>query len=171
MLCAGMDVHKKFCQIIVCTKEGEVIKEGKVKTSEREIREFFYGLKNITLAIEASRNYGYIVDALAKDGHEILMAHPLKTRAIAEAKVKSDKIDAKILADLARGNLLPTSWIPPKEIRELRDLVRQRIFLVRQRTKLKNRIHAELIKRGIEYRRNIFTKAEKNRCLAYRFQQ
>ncbi len=40
------------------------------------------------------------------------MAHPLRTRAIA---------DAKILADLTRGNLLPTSWIPPKEIRELRD--------------------------------------------------
>ena len=52
------------------------------------------------------------------------MAHPLRTRAIADAKIKSDKIDAKILADLTRGNLLPTSWIPPKEIRELRDLVR-----------------------------------------------
>ena len=89
------------------------------------------------------------------------MAHPLKTRAIAEAKIKSDKIDARILADLARGNLLPTSWIPPKEIRELRDLSRQRIFLVKQRTKLKNKIHAELIKRGIECRGNIFTKAGK----------
>jgi len=54
---------------------------------------------------------------------------------------------------------LPTSWIPPKEIRELRDLVRQRIFLVKQKTKIKNKIHAELIKRGIEYKRNIFTKA------------
>ena len=89
------------------------------------------------------------------------MAHPLKTRAIAEARIKSDKIDARILADLARGNLLPTSWIPPKEIRELRDLIRQRIFLVKQRTKLKNKIHAELIKRGIECRGNIFTKAGK----------
>jgi transposase len=161
MLYAGMDVHKKFCQIIVCTKEGEVIKKGKVKTNEKEIREFFYGLKNVKVAIEASTNYSYIVDALANDGYEILMAHPLKTRAIAEAKIKSDKIDAKILADLTRGNLLPTSWIPPKEIRELRDLVRQRIFLVRQKTKIKNKIHAELIKRGIEYKRNIFTKAGK----------
>ena len=87
------------------------------------------------------------------------MAHPLRTRAIADAKIKSDKIDAKILADLTRGNLLPTSWIPPKEIRELRDLVRQRIFLVKQKTKIKNKIHAELIKRGIEYKRNIFSKA------------
>jgi len=161
MLYAGIDVHKKFCQVIVCTKEGEIIKEGKVKTNERELRKFFYGLKNVKISIEASRNYGYIVDALAKDGHEILMAHPLKTRVIAEAKIKTDKVDAKILADLARGNLLPTSWIPSREIRELRDLVRQRIFLVKQRTKLKNRIHAELIKRGIEYRGNVFTKSGK----------
>jgi len=161
MLYAGMDVHKRFCQIIVCTKEGEVVKKGRVGTNEKEIREFFYGLKNVKIAIEASANYSYIVDVLAKNGYEILMAHPLKTRAIAEAKVKSDKIDAKMLADLARGNLLPTSWIPSKEIRELRDLVRQRIFLVRQKTKIKNKIHAELIKRGIEYKRNIFTKAGK----------
>jgi len=161
MLYAGMDVHKRFCQIIVCTKEGEVVKKGRIKTDEKEIREFFYGLKNVKVAIEASANYSYIVDALAKEGYEVLVAHPLKTRAIAEAKIKSDKIDAKILADLARGNLIPTSWIPPKEIRELRDLVRQRIFLVKQRTKIKNKIHAELIKRGIECRGNIFTKAGK----------
>ena len=109
---------------IVCTKEGEVVKKGRIKTDEKEIREFFYGLKNVKVAIEASTNYSYIVDALVKEGYEVLVAHPLRTRAIADAKIKSDKIDAKILADLTRGNLLPTSWIPPKEIRELRDLVR-----------------------------------------------
>ena len=118
MLYAGMDVHKRFCQIIVCTKEGEVVKKGRIKTDEKEIREFFYGLKNVKVAIEASANYSYIVDALAKEGYEVLVAHPLRTRAIAEAKIKSDKIDAKILADLARGNLFP---------------------------KIKNKIHGELI--------------------------
>jgi len=84
MLYAGMDVHKKFCQIIVCTKEGEVVKKGRIKTDEKEIREFFYGLKNVKVAIEASANYSYIVDALAKEGYEILVA------------------------DLTRGNLFPT---------------------------------------------------------------
>jgi len=85
---------------IVCTKEGEVVRKGKIRTNEEEIREFFCGLKNVKVAIEASANYSYIVDTLAKEGYEILMAHPLKTRAIAEAKIKSDETDAKILADL-----------------------------------------------------------------------
>ena len=62
-----LDVHKKFCQIIVCTKEGEIIRKGKIRTNEKEIRKFFYGLKNVKVAI-------------------------------ADAKIKSDKIDAKILA-------------------------------------------------------------------------
>ena len=92
MLYAGMDVHKKFCQIIVCTKEGEIIRKGKIRTNEKEIREFFYGLKNVKVAIEASTNYSYIVDALVKEGYEVLVAHPLRTRAIADAKIKSDKI-------------------------------------------------------------------------------
>ncbi|RLF51180.1 MAG: hypothetical protein DRN11_03265 [Thermoplasmata archaeon] len=95
-------------QVWMCIRDFLVVKKRRIKTNEKEIREFFYGLKNVKVAIEAS---------------------------IAEAKIKSDKIDAKILADLTR-NLLPTSWIPPKEIRELRDLVRQRIFLVKQKTKM-----------------------------------
>ena len=67
---------------IVCTKEGEVVKKGKVRTNEKEIRKFFYGLKNVKVAIEASTNYSYIVDALVKEGYEVLVAHPLKTRAM-----------------------------------------------------------------------------------------
>ena len=59
--------------------------------------------------------HSYIVDALAKERHEILMAHPLKTRSILRQKIKSDKIGAKMLADLARGILLPASWILQKK--------------------------------------------------------
>jgi len=73
MLYADMDVHKKFCQVIICTKEGEVIKEGKIRTNE-EVKKFFYGIKDLKVAIEASTNYSYIVDALAKEGYEVSMA-------------------------------------------------------------------------------------------------
>ena len=69
---------------------------------------------------------------------------PKQVKAIAAARVKTDKIDATILAHLARADLLPTAYAPPVEIRELRDLVRHRSKLVRERTRHKNRIHTIL---------------------------
>jgi transposase len=85
-------------------------------------------------------------EALDKMGFEVLLSHPLKTRAIADARIKSDKIDAGILSDLLRANLLPTSYIPPKGIRDLREILRHRMRLVRSRSVLKNRLRAILTK-------------------------
>jgi transposase len=64
--------------------------------------------------------------------------------------VKTDKIDSETLAHLLRADLLPESYVPPQEIRELRDRVRRRAFLVGMRTMLKNRVQADLSKRGIK---------------------
>ena len=103
MVYAGVDLHKSFCQTIVCTKEGELIKEGRIKTEERDIEKFFSGLENLEIAFEASSNYEYFYDLLESFGHKVVLAHPLKTKMIAEAKIKTDKIDAKTLAELLRG--------------------------------------------------------------------
>ena len=84
-------------------------------------------------------------------GHKVVLAHPLKTKMIAEAKIKTDKIDAKTLAELLRGDFLPTSYVPPKEIRELRHLVRHRIFLGKYRGIIKNQIKTELRRKNIKY--------------------
>lgn len=72
------------------------------------------------------------------------MAHPQKVRAIAEAKIKTDKIDSHILAQLLRANLIPAAYIPGKQTRSYKEMIRQRVFLVRMRTRLKNRIHVLL---------------------------
>jgi transposase len=85
-------------------------------------------------------------DILDAGTDEVVLAHPKRVRAIAAAKVKTDKIDATTLAHLARADLLPTAYAPPIEIRELRDLVRHRSKLVRERTRHKNRIHTILAK-------------------------
>jgi len=66
----------------------------------------------------------------------------MKTKAIASARIKSDKVDARILAHLLRSNLIAESYVPPKEMREIRALVRHRLSLVKMRTMLKNRVHA-----------------------------
>ncbi|MDI6885461.1 MAG: IS110 family transposase [archaeon] len=159
MAYAGVDLHKSFCQTIVCTKEGELIKEGRIKTEKEEIEEFFSDLEDLEIAFEASTNYEYFYDLLEGLGHKVVLAHPLKTRMIAEARIKTDKIDAKTLAELLRGNLLPTSYVPPKEIRELRHLVRHRIALGRFRGRLKTQIKTELRRKNIKYQdgASIFT--------------
>jgi len=81
---------------------------------------------------------------LEEGTEKVVLAHPKQVKAIAAARVKTDKIDATILAHLARADLLPTAYAPPVEIRELRDLVRHRSKLVRERTRHKNRIHTIL---------------------------
>ena len=72
------------------------------------------------------------------------MAHSQKVRAIAEAKIKTDKIDSHVLAQLLRTDLIPAAYIPGKQTRSYKEMIRQRVFLVRMRTRLKNRIHVLL---------------------------
>lgn len=81
--------------------------------------------------------------------YQVKLANPVRTRAIAAARIKTDAVDAATLADLLRANLIPESYIPPKPVRKLRELTRERRMLVQQTTQIKNRIHAILIRRGI----------------------
>jgi transposase len=151
MIYAGLDLHKSFCQTKICTKEGELVKEGRIRTETEDIEKFFSGLEDLTIAFEASGNYEYFYDLLEGLGHKVILAHPLKTKMIADAKIKTDKIDAKTLAELLRGGFLPTSYVPPKEIRALRHLVRHRIFLGKFRAIIKNQIKTELRRKNIKY--------------------
>jgi transposase len=83
---------------------------------------------------------------------EISLANPLKTKAIADAKIKNDKLDASILADLARADLISKCYVPDNKTREMRSLVKHRIDLAKRRTQLKNKVHNILDKYLIKYR-------------------
>ncbi|MCW3130845.1 MAG: hypothetical protein N2V75_12220, partial [Methanophagales archaeon] len=87
MAYAGVDLHKNFCQTIICTREGELIKEGRIRTEKEDIEEFFSDLEDLEIAFEASSNYEYFYDLLESLGHKVVLAHPLKTRMIAESRV------------------------------------------------------------------------------------
>ena len=86
-------------------------------------------------------------DLLEELGIKTVVAHPLKIRAIADAKIKSNSIDAKTLAHLLRADLIPEVHVPPKEVREQKNLLRHRLWLVRLQTMTENRIH-QLIDRN-----------------------
>jgi transposase len=88
-------------------------------------------------------NWHWLYEVLEEEMEEgnIVLANPFKTRIIAEAQVKTDKIDAFILAQLLRVNLISSVHIPGKATRQRKAVLRQRSFFVRQRTMLRNRIH------------------------------
>ncbi|MEM2896448.1 MAG: transposase [Candidatus Bathyarchaeia archaeon] len=73
------------------------------------------------------------------------------TKAIASARIKSDKVDARILANLLRVNLIAESYVPSKPLREVRTLVRHRASIVKIGTMIKNKAHALIDKHGFKY--------------------
>jgi len=154
----GLDVHKRVCYGTVMDEKGQIVKRGKFSNDPQGLKEFMEGIDEALVAMEAGYCWQPLYDRLEEAGHDVRLTHPLKVKAIAQAKVKTDKIDSETLAHLLRADLLPESYVPPRDIRELRDRVRRRAFLVGMRTMLKNRVHAELAKRGIRLGVPLFTR-------------
>jgi transposase len=94
------------------------------------------------VAFEAAFGWSWLAELLEDYGFEAHMVHPLRCKAIASARLKNDKVDAAILAQLLRADLLPEAQLAPAKVRQLRALLRHRISLVRLATQLRNRIHA-----------------------------
>jgi len=152
-----LDVHKNYSYAAVVDELGEIKEEVRIENTKESLEQFASKYKGAKAVIEATNNYRFIYDILEKYMN-VKLAHPYKTRAIAEARIKNDKLDAKMLAHLLRANLIAESYVPPKEVRELRDLTRTRKALIEDRNRLKNRVHAILSRNGIIDYPNPFTK-------------
>lgn len=137
----GVDYHKAFSYCTMMDEQGKVVKQGRMENSSDGVKGFVKGVdEEITGVMEATRNWTLMYDWLEEEIEEVKLAHPLKVKAIAEAKIKTDKIDSNTLAHLLRCDLLPESYVPSREARYVRQVLRQRIFFVRVQTMLKNRI-------------------------------
>jgi len=119
---------------------------------DRELyREFLSRLPaHSAIAVEATGSYSWLVDEMERLGHRPKLCNPLEAKRRMGLTNKTDKLDAKGLAILLRNGTLPEVWIPPSELRDQRELLRLRIFLVRMRTRVKNRIHATLGRHNIQ---------------------
>src|SRR6516225_6796520 len=145
----GIDVHRKRSQVAVINEGGEVLASRNVPNGTQPVLGVIGGLPPGTpVAFEAAFGWGWLVALLEDYGFAPHLVHPLQCKAIASARLKNDKVDAAILAQLLRADLLPEAWIAPPEVRQLRALLRHRIQLVRLRTLLRNRIHAVLADHG-----------------------
>jgi transposase len=145
----GIDVHRKRCQVAVIDTNGEVLANRNVPSGSEPILKVIGGLPpGTSAAFEAGFGTGWLVELLEDHGFTPHLVHPSRCKAIASARLKNDKVDAAILGQLLRADLLPEAWIAPPAVRQLRALLRHRVALVRLRTLLRNRIHAILGEHG-----------------------
>ncbi len=140
----GVDYHKKYSYVVVKDEQGRRERKGVIHNTREEFQKFLGSYQPGKAVVEATRNWGLVYDWLEEILGDVALAHPLKVRAIAEARIKTDKISADILADLLRSDLLPEAYVPGKQTREAKNVLRQRMFFVRLQTMVKNRIHVIL---------------------------
>ena len=150
----GIDVHKKMCQVAVLDEDGKLLDEIRFPNDPEGIEEFAGKLTTfhdeVRAVVESTGNlWIQIHDRLEEHGFDVALSNPSKTRLIAEAKVKTDKVDARTLAALLRADMIPTCYVPGEELRSRRELLRHRLNLVKIRTSVKNRVHGLLDKHGL----------------------
>jgi len=150
----GVDYHKRFSYAAIMGEDGEILKEGRFPNTAEAVERFLgkHAGDECASVLEATRNWCVMYDWLEACCGSVTLAHALKVRAIAEAKIKTDKIDATTLAHLLRCDLVPKAHVSSPAARVLKNLLRHRMFLVKVQTMTKNRIHA-LIDRHPHVRR------------------
>jgi transposase len=139
-----------------------MIHEQKFATEPEELDRFLAhgSVDEMRIALEACVCWQFTFDYLNDQGYDVVLADPLRVRWIAASRKKTDRHDAKILADLLRTNILPKSYASPRDIREQRQITRHRASLTDLRTQLKNKVHAILLRHGINYEfSDVFGKA------------
>ena len=156
----GVDLHKRF--LVVCAEDERGIRKGSGRFDSQDrsgIVRFFDKLKPFRCVIEASCSYRWFHELVSPLG-AVVLAHPLRLRAIVAGRAKTDKLDAALLAKLLRAGLIPEAYIPPRDYQELRDLARARARLSQQASGAACELHALLTRRNIRMPyANVFSKA------------
>jgi transposase len=141
----GLDVHRDFCQVAIAEQGRRVRSVGRVPTTREQLGLFAQSLApDDRVVMEATGNALAVARILEGHVAEVVLAHAKQVRAISHAKVKTDKVDAKVLADLLAADLIPAVWIGDERTRAMRRLVSRRRGLVKRRTQIKNEIAAAL---------------------------
>jgi transposase len=146
----GMDLHRRRSVLVRMTGDGRWLGTAKITNSPAALRkEIARAGQHPKVVLEATYGWYWAADTLAAAGAEVHLAHPLGVKAFSYRRVKNDERDSADLADLLRMGRLPEAWIAPHEVRELRELTRYRIKLVRLRTSCKDQVHGVLAKLGV----------------------
>ena len=156
----GIDLHKHYMQVAVLDGDGNLTEEARINndTNHRSLRMFLARLEpDARIVLESSSVWYGVYSYIEGAGFEVVLSNPLKTKAIAYGKVKTDRRDARVLAELLRADYIPPCHVPTKEGMEHRGLARHRRYLVGMRTGLKNKIHAILLMNNMRTAHSGFT--------------
>ena len=143
MLHSGIDLHKRDLVIATVDGGGAPVKAGRVPASRAAVRAYFAGLgpgAAQRAVVESTATWYWLADLLRAEGVALTLGHSKYIKAISYAKVKTDAVDAATLAQLLRSDLIPEAHMVSPELREPRDLLRQRLVLVAKRTRCKNAV-------------------------------
>ena len=148
MLYAGLDLSRHKVEVHVLNEVGQTVTTTWVPPTRDGLRGLaariaLYG-DQVTGVVESMTGGRFVHDELELAGWDVELADAAKAKALAPLAAKTDRIDARVLAELARRDLVPAVWLPDPAVRAERERARFRLHLVRHRTALKNRIHATL---------------------------
>jgi transposase len=147
----GVDLGKRKAVVVKKDRQGKITGKVTVPVTQAALESYFSKQdRKSQVVVEATGNWMYLYETIERYTPQVVLAHPLKTRAIAEARIKTDTIDATTLAELLRLDGIPKAYIPPREVRDIREVLRYRASLVSVRVGIKNKIHAVLTKNGID---------------------
>jgi transposase len=151
MLYVGLDLSRKRIDYDARRGDGELVERGAVPPDGDGLAGLVARLGDVpvTAVIESMNGARFVHDQLELHGWDVRIADAVKAKGLAPLACKTDRIDAWVLAELARRDLVPEIWLPDPETRAERERARFRLHLVRHRVALKNRVHAILIAHGI----------------------
>jgi len=157
----GLDVHKEMAEACLVDPAGQVVGRMRFAVNRPTLESFATQILRPTdqVALEATTHCWAVAEALRPHVARVVVSNPMATKAIAQAKVKTDKVDACVLAQLLRCGYLPEVWPPDLGTQRLRELCGRRSALVGQRTALRNRIHSVLAMRLVETPHRLFSPA------------
>ena len=145
----GVDLHQRFCYLTAVDASGKTYRQGQVVNQGAALRAWLRQVPGPRqVVMEASGFWPAFARAVGPEAERMVMVHPQRTKAIASARLKNDRVDSRTLAHLSRADLLPEAWMAPEATQQLRLLTRLRITLGRQRAKAKNQLQAVLHQEG-----------------------
>jgi len=148
----GFDVHKKTITFCAKTGDGQIVDEGKIAARRGDLNAWAKARSRPWMgAMEATLFTGWIYDLLRPQAEALKVAHPAMLRAITASKKKNDRVDARKIADFAALQSATECYMAPSQTRELRRILRYRNLVVREATRMKNRIAGLLMETGTPY--------------------